>query len=59
MKPTLYSEAYRIAELAHKGVDDDYLMEQCEAAAANLDNVTATQLYAHSEAIYNREFSSR
>ena len=29
----LYPELYRIAELAHKGVDDDYIRDECDDVA--------------------------
>jgi len=53
--PTLYSEAYRIAEQAHAGVSDDYIMELCDDAARQF-NTTTKHVYRTSQAIYEREF---
>jgi len=55
---TQYSEAYRIAEEAHKGVDNDYIEDLCKSAAREL-KCDWRALYRQSEAIYDREFASR
>ena len=57
----LYAECYRIAELAHKGVDDDYLLDECDDVALRYTDkvITGADVYRRSEAIYSREFESR
>lgn len=58
---SFYSDCYRIAELAHQGVDDDYLRDECEEIALrSVDrNLTADEVYRASERIYRKEFESR
>ena len=58
---TLYSEAYRIAELANKGVDDDAIWEECEQAAVYITDqvLTAGDVYRASEGQYRIHFESR
>lgn len=57
----LYAECYRIAELAHKGHDDDYIHDECDDVAIRYTDavITGADVYRRSEAIYRREFESR
>ena len=57
-KPTLYSEAYRIAEEAHKGCDEDYIMDLCDDAAREF-NTTTQAVYNLSNRLYGQHFESR
>lgn len=52
----LYAEAYRIAEEAHKGCDEDYILEMCDDAARQF-NTTAKHVYRVSQSIFEREFA--
>ena len=58
---TLATEAYRIAELAHKGVDDDYIHDECDQAAIYIVDqvVTSRDVYRASERAYAQHFESR
>ncbi len=57
----LYAECYRIAEQAHKGVDDDYIHDECDDVARRYTDsvITGADVYQRSEQIYAREFASR
>lgn len=57
----LAAEAYRIAELAHKGVDDDCIWDECESAAIYIADqcLTAGDIYRASERMYSQHFESR
>jgi hypothetical protein len=57
----LYAECYRIAELAHKGVDDDHIRDECDDVAIRHTEsvITGADIYRRSEQIYAREFESR
>lgn len=58
---SFYSDCYRIAELVHQGVDDDYIRDECEEVALRTvdRNLTAGEVYRASERIYAQEFESR
>ena len=56
----LHAECYRIAELAHKGVDDDYIRDECDEVALRFTDrvIDGSEIYRRVEQIYAREFSS-
>ena len=49
------AELYRIAEEAHKGVDDDYIQDLCAELASDV-GVTTARIYRESEMVYRKEF---
>lgn len=57
----LQAEIYRIAELAHKGVDDDYIRDECDEVAIRYTErvITGSEVYRAAERVYAREFESR
>jgi len=55
---SVYAAAYRIAEEAHKGVDDDYIRSLCKDAAREM-KCDWQSVYRASEVIYDSEFASR
>jgi hypothetical protein len=52
---TIDSEAYRIAEEAHKGVDDEYIRAMCDQADIDL-GLPSGRMYRLSENYYVRYF---
>ena len=57
-KPTLYSEAYRIAEFAHKGHDEESINDECYRASKAL-GIDQNKIYYTAQDIYANEFESR
>ncbi len=53
---TIDSEAYRIAEEAHKGVSDSYVKELCAQAAREF-KISAKAMYARARAMYDQHFA--
>lgn len=56
----LQAELYRIAEEAHKGVDDEYIHELCDSLTSQYDGpLNSDDLYKMSERVYAQHFESR
>ena len=57
----LQAELYRIAEQAHKGVDDDYIRDECDEVALRITDrvVSGAEIYRQSERVYAANFESR
>lgn len=57
----LAAELYRIAELAHQGVDDDAIHDECDDVARRYtdESLTGADIYRRSERVYAANFESR
>jgi hypothetical protein len=57
----LSADLYRIAELAHKGVDDDYIRDECDEVAVRYTDkcLTGADVYRITERVYAENFESR